>query len=100
MTKLIGIRAIVRQGSTIESSIVMGATAYEPLGTLVSGVEIGIGENCVIRNAIIDLDARVGAGTQIINAENVQEYDGDNYSIRGGVVVVPRGAILPPGTVI
>jgi glucose-1-phosphate adenylyltransferase len=97
---IIGIRAIVRQGSTIEDSIVMGATAYEPLGTLVSGVKIGIGENCVIRNAIVDLDARVGDGAQIVNAENVQEYDGENYSIRGGVVVVPRGAVLTPGTVI
>ena len=54
----------------------------------------------MIRNAIIDLDARIGDGVQITNEKGVQESDGEFYSIRGGIIVVPRGAVVPPGTVI
>lgn len=98
---IVGIRAVVRERSTLENSIVMGAQRYESdeenSGT---GVRLGIGRNCVIRNAIVDLDARVGDGVKLVNTTGVQEADGPNWHIRGGVIVVPRGTTIEPGTVI
>jgi glucose-1-phosphate adenylyltransferase len=52
----------------------------------------------VLKRAIVDLDARIGDGSRLVNRANVSELDAENYSIRGGVIVVPRGAVIPPGT--
>jgi len=30
----------------------------------------------------------------------VQEADGDNYYIRSGIIVVPKGGVIAPGTVV
>ena len=95
---VIGIRSIVRQGSIVEKSIVMGANRYEWTSDSPDIPPIGIGRNCVIRNAILDLDARIGDGVRLVNAGNVDEAESENYAIRGGVIVVPRGATLPDGT--
>ena len=61
---------------------------------------IGIGRECTIRNAILDLDARIGNGVQLVNEGGLDEVDAENYAIRGGVIVVPRGAAIPDGTII
>lgn len=97
---IVGIRAIVRPGSTIESSIVMGARFYEAVGAPTPSVPLGIGRDCTIRRAIVDLDARIGEGSRIVNERGVKDADGDFYAIREGIVVIPRGATVPPGTVI
>ena len=39
-------------------------------------------------------------GVRVVNRAGVQEADGDNYAIRDGVVLIPKGAVLPDGTVI
>lgn len=97
---VIGIRAVVRQGSVVERSIVMGANRYEWQSPETGVPEMGIGRECVIRNAILDLDTRIGDGVQLINTDGIQEADEENFSIRGGVIVVPKGTHIPSGTVI
>ncbi|MCK6479281.1 MAG: glucose-1-phosphate adenylyltransferase [Planctomycetes bacterium] len=95
---IVGIRGIVREGSTVENTIVMGATRFEPTGG--TRTPLGIGRDVRIRNAIVDLDARIGDGARLVNEGGVLEADGDNWCIRGGIIVVPRSATIPPGTVI
>ncbi len=95
-----GIRSVIRRDSIIEDAVIMGASSYEKRNERVQGVKIGVGEGCVIRNAIVDLDARIGRGSKLMNAAEVQEFDAENYSIREGIIVVPKGAVIPPGTTI
>jgi glucose-1-phosphate adenylyltransferase len=97
---IIGIRAVVRAGSVIERSVIMGANAWE--SNLPDGQEValGIGRDCEIKNAIIDFNARIGDGCKLINAAAVQNADADNYAIREGIIVIPKNAVLEPGTVI
>jgi glucose-1-phosphate adenylyltransferase len=97
---IVGIRAIVGKGSVLESSVVMGARFYESQSPTSHPVALGIGEGCQIKNAIVDLNARIGDGAQLVNAKGLQEFDADNYCIRGGVIVVPRDAVIAPGTVV
>lgn len=97
---IIGVRAVVRTGSVIERSIVMGASSWESLPADSDQLPLGIGMDCHIKNAIIDFDTRIGDGSKLINAEGVQNADGDNYCIRDGIIVVPKGSVIPPGTVI
>ncbi len=100
---IVGIRALVREGAVIENSVVMGARFYEPETDPPPGVVAqGIGKNCVIRKAIIDLDARIGDGVKLVNEAGVLEADAEDSSwcIREGVIVVPRAATIAPGTVV
>ena len=54
----------------------------------------------MVEGAIIDKNVQVGADCRITNAEGVSEADGDGWYIRDGVIVLPKNAILPDGTVI
>ena len=95
---IVGIRGVVREGSKIEATVMMGARFYERERPT-HGVHQGIGRDCEIRNAIIDLDACIGDGVHLLNKAGVQEADGDGWCIRDGITVVPRGAVIQPGTV-
>jgi glucose-1-phosphate adenylyltransferase len=97
---VIGIRAVVRGGSIIEESVIMGANRYEWTSPEEGEPPLGIGSDCTIRRAIIDLDTRIGDGVQLVNADGVEEADHENYSIRGGIIVVPRGCTISSGTVL
>ncbi len=102
---IIGVRSRIGSGTTIKNSILMGADNFETTEDLEQNFNrgvpnIGIGNHCTIINAIIDKNARIGDNVSIINAHNLQERDEENYYIRDGVIVVPKGALIRPGTVI
>jgi glucose-1-phosphate adenylyltransferase len=98
---IVGIRAIVRSGTTLDRAIIMGANHFERLDEAARhDVPTGIGKDCTIRNAIIDFNARIGDGCKLTNADGIQEAETPHYSIRGGIIVVPKNAELPPGTVV
>jgi glucose-1-phosphate adenylyltransferase len=96
-SSIVGIRAIVRPGAVIEDSVVFGARFFEAVGSA-PDVPVGIGRDVRMRRAIVDLDARIGDGARLVNAKRVDHADGDGWAIRGGIVVVSRGAVVPPGT--
>jgi glucose-1-phosphate adenylyltransferase len=92
---------VVQGSTTIDRSVVMGANHFESLEEKEShAVALGIGRNCEIRNAIVDFNARIGDGCRLVNADGVQEAEAENWTIRGGIIVVPRDATVPPGTIV
>jgi glucose-1-phosphate adenylyltransferase len=97
---VVGVRSYVESGSTIRNSIVMGADFYDvDLARRAPGqVELGIGRNCVIDHAIIDKNTRIGDGVVITPEGKPDNCDGDNYYVRDGIVVIPKGSVLPSGT--
>ena len=102
---IIGIRTRIGGGTTIKNSIIMGADSYETTQDLEENAvkripNIGIGNHCTVINAIIDKNVRIGDNVSIINAHNLQERDDENYYIRDGIIVVPKGSWIRNGTVI
>jgi len=95
---VIGIRSIVRRGAKLRRVVMMGADYYEDGSA--GQIPLGVGENCVIENAIIDKNARIGPGVRIVNENQIKNADGANFFIRDGIVIVPKNAVVPPGTVI
>jgi glucose-1-phosphate adenylyltransferase len=94
---VIGIRTSIHRGARIARSILLGADFYEePLGE----VPLGIGRDAVLDGVIVDKNARIGDGARLVNAAGIQEADGDGYFIRSGVIVVPKGGVVKPGTVV
>jgi glucose-1-phosphate adenylyltransferase len=93
---VIGVRSIVRAGSSLRNCVLMGADHYDR--ETGGEVPLGIGENCTIDQAIIDKNARIGNGVVITPHGKPQNMDGENFYIRDGIVVIPKGAIIPDGT--
>jgi glucose-1-phosphate adenylyltransferase len=96
---VIGIRSYIKEGTTIRNSIIMGADFYDvDKAARVGGTELGIGRNCTIETAIIDKNARIGDGCVITPEGKPDNFDGPNFYIRDGVVIVPKNAVLAAGT--
>lgn len=92
---IIGIRAIVGDGTVIEHSVIMGADMYEKEPEP-GEVRLGIGRECYIKNAIIDKNARIGDGAYI-SPDGRKDENHPLYTIRDGVIVIPKNAVIPPG---
>lgn len=102
---VVGLRMQIGDHSTIEESILMGSDFYDPAPmppwqTKEANIGLGIGRYCHIRRAIIDKNVRMGDNVKILNEGNVQNADGEFYYIREGIVILPKNAIIPNGTVI
>jgi len=102
---VVGIRSILQDGVELDRSLVMGNDVYETeterAACEARGMPpLGIGENTVVRNAIIDKGCRIGRNVAIVNDAGVQEKDGDCYYIRDGIVIIPKAGVVPDGTVI
>jgi glucose-1-phosphate adenylyltransferase len=99
---IIGLRTRIWSGSVIEDSVLMGCDYYENTdnNTDAAGVKLGIGKNCRISKAIVDKNARIGDGAEIINKDNLKEFENDYCVIRDGIIIIPKNTIIPLGTVI
>jgi glucose-1-phosphate adenylyltransferase len=62
--------------------------------------DVGIGGGSLIEDAIIDKNVRIGRRVTIRAAGKPAELDGENYYVRDGVVIIPKGAVVPDGAVI
>lgn len=85
--------------------MLIGADYYEDEATreallVTGGVPIGVGDNTIIENAIIDKNARIGKNCIIVNKNGVNDADHPElgYYIRSGIVCIIRNAVIPDGT--
>jgi glucose-1-phosphate adenylyltransferase len=99
---VVGVRSVIGRGTRIEDAMIVGNDYYESeiRSNGATKPHLGIGSDCEIRRAIVDKNVRIGNRVKITNAQNAREKDGDGYSIRDGVVVVHKGAVIADGTVI
>jgi glucose-1-phosphate adenylyltransferase len=96
---VIGVRSYISEGTTVRNSIIMGADFYDVDNAARRGEpELGIGRNCVVDHAIIDKNARIGDGCVITPEGKPDNMDAENFYIRDGIVIVPKNAVMPPGT--
>lgn len=102
---VIGIRTRIGNGTTIVSSYIMGTDFFETIEDMGSaerrGIpKLGIGDRCYIRNAIIDKNCRIGNDVRINGGPHLTNADHSLYTVKDGIIVVKKGAILPDGFVI
>jgi glucose-1-phosphate adenylyltransferase len=102
---IVGIRTRIGDNCRIERAVVMGADFYESGEEIARnrdrGVpDVGIGRDCEIREAIVDKNARIGHGVRLVNRNGAAAESADNYVIVDGLIVVPKDAVIPDGSVI
>lgn len=102
---IIGLRIIVGQGTELYRVVALGCDYFESQESIREHERrgrprVGIGTNCRIENAIIDKNARIGNNVVISPAGKPDHVDHEWYFIRDGIVVIPKNASIPDGTVI
>jgi glucose-1-phosphate adenylyltransferase len=97
---IIGIRSRVGRGSVVRNVIMMGMDAYENLEDILSKkvIAMGIGEDCHIENAILDINCRIGNNVVIKGAIHLKDMETETYVIVDGIVVLKKSVVIPPGT--
>ena len=101
---IVGVRSVVRQGSRVEESILMGADYYDDRGRPdldrpENSPDLGIGRNCTIRRAIVDKNARIGESCTLIGGDR-EDREGDGWTLRDGILIIQKDAVIPPGTIL
>ncbi|WP_462251911.1 glucose-1-phosphate adenylyltransferase [Ferruginibacter sp.] len=102
---VVGIRSRIGQGSTVVSCYMMGSDYYETLEEINHNAErslpkLGIGDRCYIKNVIIDKNCRIGNDVRINGGPHLADADHSLFTVKDGIVVLKKGAVLPDGFVI
>jgi glucose-1-phosphate adenylyltransferase len=102
---IVGLRTVVGAGTELNRVIGLGSDYYESEESVAQHERegkprIGIGANCKIENTIIDKNARIGNNVVISPAGKPEKFDHELCYIRDGIVIIPKGALIPHGTVI
>ena len=102
---VIGVRSRIGQAATVRNSIMIGSDRFETEEEQAEDQKrrtpgFGVGDGSVVEQAILDKDCRIGRNVQIVNRRKLQTDEGPNYVIRDGIVVIPKGAVVPDGTII
>ncbi|MCS6863995.1 MAG: glucose-1-phosphate adenylyltransferase [Gemmataceae bacterium] len=104
---LVGVRSRIGRNCVLRDTVLIGSDDFETDAQRAENrrknrPDLNIGDDVVIERAILDKDSRIGHGVKLINRDGRHEADGPNgsYYIRDGIICIPRGGIIPDGTVI
>ena len=100
---IVGIRTRVDRGARITRSVLLGADFYEDDDEAPAPGHghpaLGIGRDAILDKVIVDKNARIGDGCRLVNEAGLDKGEGPGYYIRNGIIIVPKGGVVPPGTV-
>ncbi len=102
---VLGVRSRIGRNVTLRDTVIIGADRYETEAERTDNrrtgrPDMGVGDGTIIERAIVDKDCRIGRNVRLLNLRNLQEDEGENYVIREGIVVIPKGAVVKDGTII
>ncbi|MDP4583674.1 MAG: glucose-1-phosphate adenylyltransferase [Verrucomicrobiales bacterium] len=100
---IIGVRSVIEKGCEISDTIIIGSDFYNKIEMLednkIEERPIKIGENTRIHRAIVDKNASIGRDVVIHPGDRVNE-DTEYCHIRDGIIVIPKGTVIPDGTIV
>ncbi|HEX7367728.1 MAG TPA: glucose-1-phosphate adenylyltransferase [Pelobium sp.] len=102
---VIGIRSRIGKGTKVSNCYIMGCDYYQTIAEI-KGLEAahkpltGVGENCVIDTAILDKNCYIGNNVTIKGGPHLPDSDCPTHTIKEGIIVIKKSAVIPDGTVI
>ena len=102
---VIGIRSRIGKDTVIKNAYIMGCDFYETINQINQKIDkgqpvLGIGERCVIEDAIVDKNCSIGNDVQIKGGPHLEKIDHPLYTVKDGIVVIKKGAVIPNGFII
>ena len=102
---VIGIRSRIGLGSIIESCYIMGNDFYETIEEIAHNFahgipKVGIGDHCELTNVIVDKDSRIGNNVKITGGAHLPDSDHSLYTVKDGIVVIKKNAMIEDGFVL
>lgn len=98
---ILGPRSVVKSGSVIRNSYIMGNDFYTShIHSSEGPYDLEIGENCIIDGVIVDKNVSIGNNVRLTNKNKLAHYNSEHIFIRDGIIVVGKGARLPDGFVL
>jgi len=99
---VLGIRSRVGRDTVVMNTYMMGNDYYETVDDIKKDRDtgkplLGIGDRCFIENAILDKNCRIGNDVKIHGGPHLENIDQPLYTVKDGIVVVKKGAVLPNG---
>lgn len=97
---VIGIRSRIGEESIVINTYMMGGDLYQTLEDVANKenkIPMGIGERCFIKNAILDKNCCIGDDVKINGGPHLEDTENEMYSVKDGIVVVKKHAIIPNG---
>ena len=101
-TSVMGIRSRVGKGTTMVNTYMMGCDFFETIEEMAisknKGLpQMGVGERCYIKNCIIDKNVRMGNDVRINGGDHLEPQDHHLFTIKDGIVVIKKNAVIPNG---
>ncbi|MEA3309200.1 MAG: glucose-1-phosphate adenylyltransferase [Chloroflexota bacterium] len=102
---VVGLRSIIRAGAHLHRVVMLGADYYESTAEKAENrklglPDIGVGPGSVIEVAILDKNVRIGRNVVIRNHAGEPDLETKSYTIKDGIVVIPKNVTIPAGTII
>jgi glucose-1-phosphate adenylyltransferase len=102
---VIGIRSRIGFGSIITNSYLMGNDYYQNLEEIRHNIEkniinVGIGNRCTINHTIVDKNCRIGNDVILNGGNHLEDSNTKLYTIKDGIIVVKKGAVIPDGFIL
>jgi glucose-1-phosphate adenylyltransferase len=102
---VIGIRSRIGKDTVVKNCYIMGCDYYETIDQINSKHQkeepiLGIGERCLIEDAIVDKNCSIGNDVQIKGGAHHEKVDHPLYTIKDGIVVIKKGTFIPNGFII
>jgi glucose-1-phosphate adenylyltransferase len=102
---VVGVRSRIEAGTSLRNVVMMGQDRFESEhaarhARLAGLPPFGIGRDCVIHEAIIDKNARIGDGVRLSPGGLPDGFTQGDVSVRDGVLVVTKNGVVASGTVL
>jgi len=98
---IIGVRSRIGKNTVIEHAYLMGNDRFQyTVDMNEEEISMGIGQNCTIKNAILDKHIFIGNNVSIVGDNSLEDVETENYCIKKGIVVINKHAKIEDGTVI
>jgi glucose-1-phosphate adenylyltransferase len=102
---VIGIRSRIGFGSIITNSYLMGNDYYQNIEEIRYNLEkniinVGIGNHCTINHTIVDKNCRIGNDVILNGGNHLEDSNTKLYTIKDGIIVVKKGAVIPNGFIL
>jgi len=95
---IVGVRSRIGKGTVIVNTYVMGNDRFQfTVDIKPDEIHMGIGDHCFIKNAILEKHVHIGNDVMIIGDDSLDDIETDLYTIRKGIVVIHKHAVIPHG---